>query len=52
MKIKHPEVKVQLTGRDGNAFAILEAVRKAMRRGGISGDEIDQFTALNDRLAR
>jgi len=42
--IKHPKVKVQLTGTDGNAFAVLGAVRKAMRRAGVPAAEIDQFT--------
>jgi len=44
MNIKHPKVKVQLTGTDGNAFAVLGAVRKAMRRAGVPAAEIDQFT--------
>lgn len=30
--IKYPEVTVQLTGTDGNAFAILGAVSKALRK--------------------
>lgn len=29
---KYPDVAVQLTGGDGNAFAIVGAVRKAIRR--------------------
>ena len=28
----HPEVTVQLTGSDGNAYAVMGAVRQAMRR--------------------
>lgn len=43
--VKHPHVTVQLTGRDGNAFAILGTVRKALRRAGIPADEIAEFTA-------
>jgi hypothetical protein len=35
MEIKHPEITVQLIGNDGNAFAIMGAVSKALRRAGI-----------------
>jgi len=45
MTVKHPEITVQLTGEDGNAFAILGAVKEAMRRGGVDKSEIDQFMA-------
>ena len=30
IKIRHPEVTVQLTGTDGNAFAVLGAVKNAL----------------------
>jgi hypothetical protein len=40
---KYPEVEVQLTGQDGNAFAILGKTQKALRRAGVSGDEIEQY---------
>lgn len=45
MKPKHPDITVQLSGEDGNAFFILGRVRKAMRRAGLGKDEIEQFTA-------
>tara|TARA_B100000809_G_C15024104_1_gene489525 strand:- start:907 stop:1110 length:204 start_codon:yes stop_codon:yes gene_type:complete len=32
--VKYPDVEVTLTGRDGNAFAVLGAVSKALRRAG------------------
>lgn len=32
--VKFPDVTVRLTGEDGNAFAILGAVQKALRRAG------------------
>ncbi len=41
--VKYPQVRVQLTGEDGNAFAILGRVTKAMRKAGVSKAEIDQF---------
>jgi len=43
--IKYPAIKVQLTGGDGNAFAVMGAVTKAMRRAGIDSKEIDAFRA-------
>ena len=45
MEPKYPNVEVQLSGRDGNAFGILGAVIKAMRRAGVSKDERDAFQA-------
>jgi len=30
----HPEVEVQLSGEDGNAYAIIGAVAKGLRRAG------------------
>lgn len=41
---KYPNVTVQLTGNDGNAFTILGVVTKAMRREGISREEQSAFT--------
>ncbi len=32
---RYPEVEVQLTGTDGNAFAVLGAVQRALRRHGV-----------------
>ena len=40
---KYPNIEVQLTGNDGNAFAILAAVTKALRKNKVSKEEIDQF---------
>ena len=42
--VKYPEITVQLTGRDGNAYAIMGAVRRALREAKISTDEIDEYT--------
>lgn len=41
---KYPDIKVRLAGEDGNAFAIMGAVRKALRRAGVSVEEIDEYT--------
>lgn len=40
---KYPEIKVQLTGQDGNAFMIMGAVSKALRSGGVPPEEISQY---------
>jgi hypothetical protein len=42
-EVKYPDVEVQLTGNDGNAFAIMGAVSKALRRAGVEKSEIDEY---------
>jgi hypothetical protein len=42
---RYPEVQVQLTGQDGNAFAILGRTTAALRQAGVPQDEIDGFFA-------
>jgi hypothetical protein len=37
------DIEVQLTGQDGNAFMILGLVAKAMRRAGLTQEQIDEF---------
>lgn len=39
---KYPDIHVQLTGTDGNAFAILAKVDHALREAG-HGDKVDEF---------
>lgn len=41
--IKYPEITVKLVGEDGNAMAIIGAVREALRRGGVSKEEQTEF---------
>ncbi len=43
MKPKYPDITVKLVGEDGNAFAILGRVRKALRLGNVPKVEIDEF---------
>jgi hypothetical protein len=38
-----PDVKIRLTGDDGNAFYVLGKVRRAMREAG-HGDRWDEFS--------
>ena len=37
-------VTVQLTGEDGNAFAIMAAVKRGLEKAGASKEEITQYT--------
>ena len=41
--MKYPEIEVQLTGRDGNAFAVMGAVIDGLRQGGVSKEEIEAY---------
>lgn len=43
MDVKFPHVEVQLTGEDGNAFFIMGRVSRAMRKAGISQEDIDLY---------
>ena len=40
---KYPKVVVQLTGKDGNAFAIIGNVSSALRRAKVDAEEIGKF---------
>ena len=40
---KYPSVKVKLVGRDGNAYAILGRVAKALRSHKVDKPTIDRF---------
>ena len=42
---KYPEITVQLTGEDGNAFNILGICLRAMRRAGLNQAEREAFQA-------
>jgi len=39
----YPECVVRLTGTDGNAFAVMGTVRRALRRAGASQAELEEF---------
>ena len=45
MNVRFPQVKVKLTGEDGNAFAIVGRVIKAMKTAGVEQVFIDQYRA-------
>ena len=40
---KYPSITARLTGRDGNAFVILGAVKAALSKGDVSEEEQDEF---------
>lgn len=40
---RYPDVKVQLTGEDGNAFGILGKVLGALKKAGVPADELNDF---------
>jgi len=42
--MKHPNITVKLTGTDSNAFFILANCQKAAKKGGLSAQEINEFT--------
>ena len=44
MATKYPHIKVVLVGEDGNAFAIMGRVRTAMRKGGCTSEQVEEFT--------
>jgi hypothetical protein len=42
---RYPEAQVQLSGEDGNAFAILGRTAAALRAAGVPSEEIDAYFA-------
>ena len=42
-EIKYPEITVELSGQDGNAFMILGLCKRAMQRVLLPQEEIDKF---------
>jgi hypothetical protein len=42
-------VSVQLSGNDGNAFAVMGAVKSALKKAGASKEEIEQY--LTDSMS-
>ena len=37
------DIDVQLTGKSGNAFAVMSAVIEAMKKAEVSADDIEQY---------
>jgi hypothetical protein len=40
---KYPEIEVKLVGEDGNAVAIMGRVADAMKRAGVSDEEVNAY---------
>ncbi|KKL81315.1 hypothetical protein LCGC14_1996010 [marine sediment metagenome] len=45
MDIRYPEITVPMSDEDGNVFAIMGRVTKALRRADVDDDTIAEFTA-------
>ena len=41
---KYPDIRMRLSGKDGNAFFILARVRKALQRANVPATDIEAFT--------
>jgi hypothetical protein len=39
------DVKVQLSGNDGNAFSVMGAVQSALKKAGATKEELDKYLA-------
>ena len=42
-EVKYPDIIVVLVGKDGNALAIVGAVKKALERAGVPEEETGKF---------
>jgi len=42
-KIKYPDIEVKLIGEDGNAFAIMGRVQRALKQNGVPQEEINEY---------
>lgn len=43
MEPYYPEVAVELSGQDGNAFMIIGRVQRALRNAGVDKEQIDRY---------
>lgn len=43
MKIRYPQVKVQLTGENGNAYMVIGLTTRAMKKAGIPAEDVTKF---------
>ncbi len=42
---KYPDVEVELSSGSGNAVILMRKVKKALRRAGVSPEEVEEFAA-------
>ena len=43
--VKYPNITVELSGNDGNAFAVMRAVSRELKRNSVEKAEVDAFMA-------
>ncbi len=43
MTVKYPQASIRLIGEDGNAFSILARTMQALRRAGVTSDEVTAY---------
>ena len=43
MEPKYPNIEVELSGQDGNAFMIVGRVQRALRNAGVDKEEITRY---------
>lgn len=43
MTVKYPQASIRLAGEDGNAFSILARTMQALRRAGVTSDEVTAY---------
>jgi hypothetical protein len=41
--VRYPDIEVRLIGTDGNAYAVISQVRKALREAGVEPTEIGDY---------
>lgn len=46
---KFPHIKVKLVGKDGNAFAVMGFVTRAMRKAGCTKEDVDEY--MNEAMS-
>lgn len=44
-EVRYPDITVQLTGEDGNAFAIIGRVKAALKKNNVPPEAIKEFFA-------
>lgn len=43
MDVRYPDIEVQLSGEDGNAYGVLGHMQRALRAAGLDPDTIGEF---------
>ena len=43
MKVKYPEITIELSGSDSNVYSIIGKTIRALRRGGATAEQINEY---------